>query len=184
MKVGLGLIAGAAVLGGVTPALACSPSAPTPIEFSPGSAELRPDMTARLGSYFDKDRTLDSRCIAFSISVYTAKSELPIAAQLVSARREAIQTFLLGQGFHRATFNVNHASNSNDKGSAYVSRSWSEGRWRCDPVSKSEGPQTACAPIYAHCYLERPDGTVCNVFRVPDPSPQRYSVDPNGKKLD
>ncbi|HYC65965.1 MAG TPA: hypothetical protein VEC14_14645, partial [Reyranellaceae bacterium] len=58
------------------------------------------------------------------------------------------------------------------------------GRWRCDPASKSEGPQTACAPVYAHCYLELADGTTCNIFGVPDPGPRRYSVDPSGKKLD
>ena len=178
----------ALALGAGSSAQACTPPAPTFVVFNANSSALPQDRLAALRDVARLVRAHPAKCSSFELRGYIDPTE---NGDLVVARTESIRKFLMAEGAldEMVSARLERVPAAPSRGNPYIRavtvRSiWTKGQWRCDPASKSEGGQTACAPIYAHCYLVLVDGTMCNVFAVPDPGPQRYSVDPNGKKLD
>jgi hypothetical protein len=169
-------------------AKACPPPLPTFVVFDANSSVLPRDRVETLRDLVRIARVVPAKCSSLELRGYVDSSE---NGDLVVGRTDTIKRFLVSEGALEETVSarVEPVPIAPSRGSPYsravtVRRTWAVGQWRCDPASKSEGSQTACAPIYAHCYLVLADGAICNVFEVPDPGPLRYSVDPNGKKLD
>lgn len=177
-----------ALMLGSAAAEACAPSAPIFVVFNANSSALPQDRLAALRDVARPVRGHPAKCSSFELRGYIDPSE---NGDLVVARTETVRQFLVAEGAldEMVSARLERVPIAPTRGNPYsraVTVRWAgaKGQWRCDPASKSEGAQTACAPIYAHCYLVLVDGTICNVFGAPDPGPQRYSVDPSGKKLD
>jgi hypothetical protein len=132
---------------------------------------------------------LPSKCVSFSLSVAAETGEKTSDGRLRLERAEAVKKRLVEVGFspgqvHMGSFAVVQPP-TYPPGTGFlperkvtVEHRFARGRLRCDPATEHgpNEPRTTCSGRFGACYLELADGTACNVYNVPEPNPQRYSV--------
>lgn len=167
---------------------ACSPVPPTYIYFQSNSAELGKQKGA-VDRFKERFGKINPKCVNFRLSVRAESSEANVSdGSLLSNRADAVTRRLVELGFEPGRIRLVRLDVLDPRpvepGKITVPESYvkiedgfSKGRIRCDPATRNESSHpAACIGEYRHCYLEMEDGTICNIYNVPDPNPQKYSV--------
>jgi hypothetical protein len=180
MKYALHLLSAALVTAGGTVAEACSIKAIEPILFDPKSAQIRTDQAEKVRASILFLQSVDPRCVTLEADIEVPNIRLGVM------RSEAMKRFLTDSGFvgERISIGVRIVDRVSPYPWARLGWSWANGRIRCDPASKRSTPTPMCMLDFEACYLELPDGTVCNVYGAANPNPAKYSVDPSGRKIE
>lgn len=196
MKLCAALLLGIMTTASAIPAVACTFLTETSIYFPFESANVADSKSAQhvLETYKKSFGALNPACVNFSIKGASDSEEAgPSDGRIVAERIEAVRRGLLELGFSSDRIDIGRPIikptppampgiiNVPDR-FIRVDYRFSKGRYRCDPSTKYENPLPGC-PWYGACYLELVDGTVCNIFNVPDPRPGRYSVSGSGELL-
>jgi hypothetical protein len=140
--------------------------------------------------------SLSPQCLRVKVTGHNDRAEGEISGDTFGLQRgNAIRDALVARGIASGSIEVRTAgprapmvptaSGTKEPQNRRVELTWGygNGRWRCDPAV--ERPYaTTCGRDLRSCYFELADGTVCNFHDVADPTRAKYTVDPEGEKLE
>jgi hypothetical protein len=171
------------------PATACSYIFEDTLYFPFNSSDIdgSKGVAGTLNRFKERFGSLKPQCINFRISATTDPQEADLSqGRILRDRANAVARRLAELGFAADRIRIvrlgvvqppvrQPPEMSMLDRPVTIEHAYSKGRMRCDPATKLEQPGP-CGGEYLHCYLELEDGTACNVYNVPDPNPQKYSV--------